>query len=168
MRLWNALRVPGSSGDRHRQDGLTSSFLGRDRELGRLTGLYLETSTSRRARLVAVTGQAGIGKSRLVSEFGIHLAGLVPPLAWHRGRCPSYGDGLAFWALSEMLRRLLELEEDASGAAALARLTERLPHWVPNDERGFVEPRLGALLEAADRDFTRQELSRRGGCSSSD
>jgi predicted ATPase/class 3 adenylate cyclase len=159
MRLWSALRVLGSGRDGQRQDGLTTSFVGRDREMGRLTSLFRETAASRQARLVAVTGQAGIGKSRLVAEFRTYVAGRVPSVAWHRGRCPSYGDGLAFWALSEMLRGLLGLEEDENGAAARARLTEQLPQWIPaDDEREFVEPRLAVLLEAADRDFTRQEL----------
>ena len=38
---------------------------------------------------------------------------------WHRGRCLSYGDGVAFWALAEMVRQRLQIaEEDASSVAA--------------------------------------------------
>jgi class 3 adenylate cyclase len=157
--LWSADRIVGSPRDGQRQDGLTTAFVGRDRELSTLTSLLRKTSERRQARLLALTGQAGIGKSRLASEFRTQLAGFVPSVGWHRGRCPSYGDGLPFWALSEMLRRLLALDEEETGAVARARLTEWLSRWVSDDdERGFLEPRLGVLLEAADRDFTRQEL----------
>ena len=157
--LWSAVRVVGDARDGQRQDGLNPSFVGRDRELIALTHLLQESAASRRARLAAITGEAGIGKSRLASELRTHVAGSAPPVAWHRGRCPSYGDGLAFWALSEMLRHLLGLRDDEAGAVARASLTERLPQWVSNDEeRHFVEPRLGVLLEATDREFTRQEL----------
>ena len=108
---------------------------------------------------MAVSGQAGVGKSRLASEFEAHVADAFPHVAWHRGRCISYGDGVAFWALREMLRQRLELRTDDTGQAARAKLAERLKQWVPDEkERGFVEPRLCVLIDVSDRDFTRQEL----------
>ena len=49
-------------------------------------------------RLVSITGPAGIGKSRLAWEFEKYVDGLVESIFWHRGRSPSYGEGIAFWA----------------------------------------------------------------------
>jgi hypothetical protein len=49
---------------------------------------------------VAVSGGAGVGKSRLGWEFEKYVDGLAATVRWHRGRCLSYGDGVAFWALA--------------------------------------------------------------------
>jgi predicted ATPase len=49
-----------------------------------------------------VLGEAGVGKSRLVEEFVRRIAGQAAVL---RGRCLSYGDGITFFPLAEVLRR---------------------------------------------------------------
>ena len=49
-------------------------------------------------------GVAGIGKSRLAWEFEKYIDGLVDVVWWHRGRCLAYGEGVAYWALAEMVR----------------------------------------------------------------
>jgi class 3 adenylate cyclase len=159
MRLWTAHGVVEPDQDPQQQGEWETPFLGRDRELTGLRSLFESALTNRRARLVAVSGQAGVGKSRLASEFEAHVADAFPDVAWHRGRCISYGEGVAFWALREMLRQRLGLRTDDTGKAARAKLAERLKQWVPDEkERGFVEPRLGVLIDVSDRDFIRQEL----------
>src|SRR5215203_762860 len=159
IQLWRALRAVGPDRDSQRPDDLETSFVGRDRELAELQNLFQTALQNRRSQLVAVTGQAGIGKSRLASEFEAYVARLAPQVAWLRGRCLSYGEGVAFWALSEMVRHRLGLWADQAGDAARAKLAERLQQWIPDEkERGFVEPRLWVLIDASDRDFTRQEL----------
>ena len=159
LRLWTALRVVEPDRDPQRQGELETPFLGRDRELTELQSLFESAVKNRQARLVAVSGQAGVGKSRLTSEFEVHVADAFPDVEWHRGRCISYGEGVAFWALRDMLRQRLGLRTEEAGPAARAKLAERLKQWVPDDkERGFVEPRLCVLIDTSDRDFTRQEL----------
>ena len=41
---------------------------------------------------------------------------------WHSGRCLSYGDGVAYWALAEMVRQRLGIAEDAPAEEAVAKL----------------------------------------------
>ena len=53
----------------------------------------------------------GIGKSRLAWELEKYIDGLVEPIYWHQGRSPAYGDGLAFWALGEMVRGRARIAE---------------------------------------------------------
>jgi hypothetical protein len=48
-----------------------------------------------RARLVAVVGNAGMGKSRLLWEFFKYLDGVEQECWWYQGRCLSYGEGVA-------------------------------------------------------------------------
>ena len=66
---WRALRVVAKRGGQGRAEGLEAPFVGRDDELRLLKDFFHATSRERRARLVSVTGQAGIGKSRLAWEF---------------------------------------------------------------------------------------------------
>ena len=62
---WRALRVVAERHGRGRSDRLEAPFVGRDTELRLLKDLFHATSREHRARLVSITGQAGIGKSRL-------------------------------------------------------------------------------------------------------
>ena len=86
-----------------------------------------------KAHLVSVTGIAGIGKSRLSWEFEKYIDGLADDVCWHRGRCLSYGEGVAYWALAEMVRMRCDIAEDeeprlgAGEAARDARGARRRP-----------------------------------------
>ncbi len=102
---WRALRVVAERGGRARSSQIEAPFVGRDAELGLLKNLLHATAQEGRSRLVAVLGPGGIGKSRLAWELEKYIDGLVDTVYWHRGRSPSYGEGITFWALGEMVRR---------------------------------------------------------------
>ena len=84
--------------------GLEAPFVGRDRELKLIKDLFHASADDGRAQLVSVTGIAGIGKSRLAWEFYKYFDGIVDTVWWHRGRCLAYGEGVAYWALADMVR----------------------------------------------------------------
>jgi class 3 adenylate cyclase/tetratricopeptide (TPR) repeat protein len=158
-RLWRAQRVIAGAGGARRADGLEASFVGRDVELAFVKQLFHATAEGSRIRLVAVSGVAGVGKTRLSWEFQAYVEGLAGQTFLHRGRCPSYGDGVAFWALAEMVRARFDIAEDASGEVAAASIADGIAEWVPDaDERAFVEPRLAVLVGASDRGFSREDL----------
>ena len=54
--------------------------------------------------VVLVTGEAGVGKTRLIREFAGYLDQLPSLVRWRRGRCLPYGDGVRFWALGEVVK----------------------------------------------------------------
>ena len=159
MHLWRALRVVANRGGEGRSSGLEAPFVGRDRELRLVKELFQASAEESRAHIVLVTGSAGIGKSRLSWEFEKYVDGLTLTAWWHKGRCPSYGEGVAYWALAEMVRgRAGILESEDSGAAA-DKLAASVAEHVPDiDDREWVEPRLAHLLGLADATFERDDL----------
>src|SRR5262245_39164520 len=82
-----------------------SPFIGRGEELARLRAAFERAVTERVALIVTILGPAGIGKSRLAVEVDSVLTDRATGL---RGRCLSYGEGITFWPLREILSSLPE------------------------------------------------------------
>jgi len=147
VQLWRALRVIALRGGTAKTTGLEPPFVGRDRELRLVKELFHASSEDRKAHLVSVLGIGGIGKSRLAWEFEKYIAGLAGRIWWHSGRCLAYGDGVAFWALAEMVRSRAGILEDEEPTSARAKLRAAIEeHLSDPQERRFVEPRLAHLL----------------------
>ena len=158
LQLWRAVRVVGLLGGTVRQTELEPPLTGRERELHLIKELFHASAEERRPHLVSITGIGGIGKSRLAWEFEKYVDGLVNDVLWHRGRCLAYGDGVAFWALAEMVRGRAGIVEDEAAASARAKLSAAIETYVTNpDEVRFVEPRLGHLLGLEERESGDQE-----------
>jgi class 3 adenylate cyclase/tetratricopeptide (TPR) repeat protein len=148
--LWRAVRVLSGVGGSQRVDGLEAPLTGRNAELRTVRELFHAAADRNVPRLVLVSGPAGVGKSRLGWEFFKYIDGLAQKVWWHRGRCLSYGDGVAFWALAEIVRQRLGIaEEDPVDAAALKLAAGLDPLFPDNGERAYVGTRLGRLLGVA-------------------
>jgi predicted ATPase/class 3 adenylate cyclase len=147
VQLWRALRVTAARGGGMKAEALEPPFVGREREFRLVKELFHATADERRAHLVSVVGIAGIGKSRLAWEFYKYIDGLTQRVRWHRGRCLAYGEGVAYWALAEMVRGragILEAEDPESSRAKLRSMLEE--HVGDAEEREWIEPRLAHLL----------------------
>jgi predicted ATPase/class 3 adenylate cyclase len=99
-----------------RERRLESPMVGRERERALLRQAYDLAVEGRACHLFTVLGAAGVGKSRLVAEFLDDLADQATVL---RGRCLPYGEGIAFWPLLEIVRRLYGDEPIPAIAAEL-------------------------------------------------
>jgi class 3 adenylate cyclase/tetratricopeptide (TPR) repeat protein len=147
VRAWRAARVVGDARGRGRAEGLEPPFVGRELELRLLKDLVNAAGAERRPRLVSITGPAGIGKSRLAWEFEKYVDGLVERIYWHRGRSPSYGEGLAFWALGEMVRRRASLVEGDDEVTTRERIHAVVAEFISEDDDSeWIERSLLALL----------------------
>ena len=75
-------------------------FVGREAELELLENTFARAVRNRRAQLVTVFGEAGLGKTRLVSEFvaGVERATVLS------GRTLPYGEGVTYWPLASMVK----------------------------------------------------------------
>ncbi len=93
----------------------------------------------------------GIGKSRLAWEFLKYVDGLAETVYWHQGRSASYGEGVTFGALGEMVRMRAGSTRPRTRPSSRAKLESRVAEYVADeDERRWIEPRLAHLLGLAD------------------
>lgn len=148
VKAFRAIRVVAQRGGRGRTEGIEPPFTGRHDELRLLKDQLHAVTRERRARLVSIVGDAGIGKSRLAWELAKYIDGLSETVYWHQGRSPAYGDGIAFWSIGEMIRgRAGVVSEADDRAKARIKLRTAIAEYVPiEEERRWVEPRLAALL----------------------
>jgi class 3 adenylate cyclase/tetratricopeptide (TPR) repeat protein len=145
--LWRALRVVSGARGSLKSQGLEAPFVGRERDLQLIKDRFHDCAEGNRALLVSVTGVAGIGKSRLAWEFYKYFDGIAQVTYWHRGRCLSYGEGVTYWALADMVRMRCRIAEEEAPASALVKLREVVEeHIADEEERRFVEPRVAHLL----------------------
>ena len=158
--LWRALRVTAARGGALKSVGLEPPFVGRDRELRLVKELFHATAAERTAHLVSVVGIAGIGKSRLAWEFEKYLDGLADTMFWWRGRCLAYGEGVAYWALAEMVRTRADIVEGEEPQSARRKLRAGIEPYIDDaEELAWIEPRLAHLLGLeADAAYERQDL----------
>ena len=78
------------------------AMVGRDRQLKLLRDAFDNVASERSCDLFTVLGPAGVGKSRLVSEFLRTIEGATVV----RGRCLSYGDGITYWPVVEVVKQI--------------------------------------------------------------
>jgi DNA-binding SARP family transcriptional activator/tetratricopeptide (TPR) repeat protein len=93
-------------------------FVNRYTELDGLRAAFARTSDERACRAITVLGPPGMGKSRLTREFIAEVEGRATVVV---GRCPTYGEGLAYRPLAEIVARLgLDRVHELLGADAAA------------------------------------------------
>jgi class 3 adenylate cyclase/tetratricopeptide (TPR) repeat protein len=152
VHAWRALRVVAGARGARRSVGLEAPFVGRERELQAIIEAGEQSARHSQARRIVVLGEAGTGKSRLLWEFFKYLDGIEEERWWHQGRCLSYGEGVAYWALAEMVRTRAQITDEESPAVAREKLRAAVAEHVDDErERRLVEPRLAHLLRLEER-----------------
>ena len=112
-------------------------LVGRDRVMREITDLMQGVIEDGRGRLVSVTGIAGIGKSRLAWELDRWVDAHPDDIAWHEGRALAYGEGVAFSAVAQMVRRRARIDEAAPPELARRQLASALTELDPR--RGRID-----------------------------
>ena len=105
--------------------GLRGAFVGRETELDLLQATYRRVVEQSEPHLVTIMGDAGVGKTRLVRELWDWLAAQSSEPVRRTGRCLSYGQGITYWALGEVLKEHLGILESDSPETVRRRLESR-------------------------------------------
>ncbi len=98
LRAYRLVSVQEAPGRRHE-----AAMVGRERQQDVLQNAFATVVDGRSCHLFTILGAAGVGKSRLAEEFLRTLDGATVV----RGRCLSYGEGITYWPVTEVLKRLL-------------------------------------------------------------
>jgi predicted ATPase/class 3 adenylate cyclase len=147
--IWRAVAVRSAvaSGPASRT-AVSTAFVGRAEELSLLQNVY-RRALRPTAQFVTVSGEPGVGKSRLLEEFREWAESDASPevCTWREGRCLPYGEGITFWALGEILKAEAGVLESDPPEAAASKLAEAVAGVIRGrPERAWYESRLAPLL----------------------
>jgi len=95
------------------QGGRASAFVGRHRELELLSSRF-ESAIRGRGQIVGISGEAGIGKSRLIFEFRESLAG--KSVTYLEGQCPSYGSAIPYLPVRDVFKAICGIADGDTSA----------------------------------------------------
>jgi class 3 adenylate cyclase/tetratricopeptide (TPR) repeat protein len=126
-------------------------LVGRDEELELLSNTFGRTVRDRRAHVVTIYGEPGVGKSRLAREFVGGLEGATV-LA---GRCLPYGEGITYWPLAEMVKSAAGISDDDPVKEAMEKLRKTCEDEAIADLLGLA----AGVLEAVEADRSGQEIA---------
>jgi class 3 adenylate cyclase/tetratricopeptide (TPR) repeat protein len=115
--------------------GLTP-LVGRDEELAQLDACYRRLG-GHFTQVVAVVGDAGSGKSRLIYEFKERLLLDHEPVGFFEGRCAALSQHVPLSPFVGMLRQHFDLDPDESPESACAKLERRLGKAAAEVEDAF-------------------------------
>ena len=122
------------------EHGLTA-LVGRRTELAALETLF-DHAHAGRGQIAFVVGEAGIGKSRLIHEFRRRLGDAA--LTWLQGRCISFGRGIPFLPVIDVLKHGLGIDESDDDRTIVAKIAQGVAALGPDVRT--VEPYLRSLL----------------------
>ena len=129
----------------------TTPLVGRELEKPLLIGTFERAAQQRSCQLVTVLGEPGVGKSRLCAELFAYVEERPDLVRWRQGRCLPYGEGIAYWALGEIVKAECGILESDSPEQAAAKLARTLPADDPDLPwlRARLAPLVGAVAEPA-------------------
>jgi tetratricopeptide (TPR) repeat protein len=118
-----------------------SPFVGRDRDVDALTGLW-EDALAGRGQIVMISGEPGIGKSRLLLEF---QKALGPDVIWREAHCVSNGQNTPYLPVIDLVKNGFGIAETDDEGTIIAKVDEDTSGWAPEAQK--MAPYLKFLLQ---------------------
>jgi class 3 adenylate cyclase/tetratricopeptide (TPR) repeat protein len=96
-------------------------LVGRRGELAMLEAEF--EAATQGCRLATVVGEAGVGKSRIIAELAERIGDRTRIV---RGGCLSYGEGITYWPIAQIVRELAGIRDDDTAEQARERVPRRI------------------------------------------
>jgi class 3 adenylate cyclase len=154
LQLWRPLQARARFGSDVTRTHATP-LVGRELEKPLLIGTFERSAQQRSCQLVTLVGEPGVGKSRLCAELFHYIDERPGLVRWRQGRCLPYGEGIAFWALGEIVKAECGILESDSPDEATAKLERALPADDP--DLPWLRARLSPLIGAGGESAAREE-----------
>ncbi len=133
--------IAHTAGSRRR---FQAPFVGREHQRAAIDVILREVVSQRTCRLLTILGNAGVGKSRLVSEFAKSVSGEVIVAC---GRCLPYGEGITHWPLADVIREITRAKGLDTPNLSVAKIAECL---AGDDKAELIAERVSELLGIGD------------------
>jgi class 3 adenylate cyclase len=133
----------------------TTPLVGREPERARLIEAFERVVRDGSCQLVTLVGEPGIGKSRLCFELFRSLRERSEAVVCREGRCLPYGEGIAMWALREIVKSHCGVLESDPPSEALVKLERALAAGDP--DRDWLMARLEPLVGVGGEPASQQE-----------
>ncbi|MEX2394414.1 MAG: adenylate/guanylate cyclase domain-containing protein, partial [Actinomycetota bacterium] len=108
-----------------------SPFVGRDRDIGVLMGLWEEANAGR-GQIVMISGEPGIGKSRLLLEF---RRALGDDVVWREAHCISYGEEIPYLPVIELVKNGFGINDSDDDGTIIAKVDTDVALWSPETQK---------------------------------
>jgi class 3 adenylate cyclase/tetratricopeptide (TPR) repeat protein len=115
-----AWRLEGLRETAGRVPKVAAPFVAREYELDLLHNTLARVVRDQRAHLFTIFGEPGVGKSRLAREFAAGIEGATILV----GRSLSYGEGVTYWPIAEMVKVAAGISDDDPVQEAVEKLRE--------------------------------------------
>ncbi len=145
----SAYEVAGARADGRTRESLSvqARLVGRDREL-EMGRAAVGAALAGAGGVLFITGEAGIGKTRLLAELREEFESgraVRGGQRWVEGRCISYGESLQYWPFRDLVRNWLAITVDEPELRVRVALRRELERFLPGSSLEMY-PYLGAML----------------------
>ena len=157
---WRAVRGRGSAGEDLADTSLP--MFGREDELAQLERSFSRAVRESSVQLVTIVAEPGMGKSRLVQAFSDWIDAREELVTWRQGKCPPYGDAVAYAALGEIVKAQTGILDSDDSETATRKLTDTVTALVPDtdlaEQASWLTARLAPLVGLDGGEATQEEL----------
>jgi class 3 adenylate cyclase/predicted ATPase len=138
---WRVRGAPRAPGERSPSE---VRMIGRERELGRLTGVWQQVLADKQPRLVTIFGLPGVGKSRLAAEFvaEVRAAGALVVA----GRSLPYDQSSPYDAFAQQVKTVAGIGGDDGPSTAVGKLRRTVEALVANGNSEEVAAHIAIML----------------------
>lgn len=119
-------------------EGIETRTIGREAELEQMKSAFRETLSTCTTHLVNLIAEAGIGKSRLLYEFGKWLETLEQPIQLFKGRASQETSKIPYALLRGILSAAFEIQENDPAAIARQKLERGIQQSVLDRDNGVL------------------------------